>query len=43
MRVLLATLYRSFDVERVGSAEEVREVYAFTVGPSELNVRLHAR
>jgi cytochrome P450/nitrite reductase/ring-hydroxylating ferredoxin subunit len=43
MRVLLATLYRSFDVERVGSAEEVREVYAFTVGPSELNVRLRAR
>lgn len=43
MRVLLATLYRSFEVERVGRAQDVREVYAFTVGPSELAVRLRAR
>ena len=43
MRVLLATLYRSFAVERVGDGKDVREVYAFTVGPSHLKVRLRAR
>jgi cytochrome P450/nitrite reductase/ring-hydroxylating ferredoxin subunit len=43
MRVLLATLYKSFDVERVGRAQDVHEVYSFTVGPSALNVRLRAR
>jgi cytochrome P450 len=43
MRVLLATLYKSFEVERVGKAEDVREIYSFTVGPSALKVRLRAR
>lgn len=43
MRVLLATLYRNFEVERVGKAEDVREISAFTVMPSELSVRLRAR
>ncbi|MFO0634784.1 MAG: cytochrome P450 [Nannocystaceae bacterium] len=43
MRVLLATLYKSFDVERVTAADEVREVYAFTVMPSALTLRLRAR
>jgi len=43
MRVLLATLYKGFEVERVGRAQDVHEVYSFTVGPSELKVRLGAR
>ncbi|MBX7083579.1 MAG: cytochrome P450 [Nannocystaceae bacterium] len=43
MRVLLATLYKSFDVERVTPADQVREVYSFTVMPSALEVRLRAR
>jgi cytochrome P450/nitrite reductase/ring-hydroxylating ferredoxin subunit len=43
MRVLLATLYKSFDVERVTPAADVREVYSFTIMPSELKVRLRAR
>jgi cytochrome P450/nitrite reductase/ring-hydroxylating ferredoxin subunit len=40
MRVVLATLYANFDVERVGHAGDVREKYAFTVGPEGLQVRL---
>lgn len=43
MRVLLATLYKSFEVERVTPSEDVREVYSFTIMPSELKVRLRAR
>jgi cytochrome P450/nitrite reductase/ring-hydroxylating ferredoxin subunit len=43
MRVVLATLYRSFDVERVGSSRDVVERTAFTMMPSGLRVRLRAR
>jgi cytochrome P450 len=43
MRIVLATLVRNFDLERVGSAEEVREHFAFTMSPSNLRVRLRAR
>jgi len=43
MRLVLAALHRSFDVERVGAPSEVQERYAFTVMPSELRVRLHRR
>ena len=43
MRVVLATLYRNFAVERVGRSEDVRERYAFTMMPSSLKVRVRAR
>jgi cytochrome P450/nitrite reductase/ring-hydroxylating ferredoxin subunit len=43
MRVVLATLYRSFDVERVGPAEDVREMTAFTMVPVGLRVKLKKR
>lgn len=43
MRVVLATLYRTFDVERVGSAADVKEVSAFTMMPIGLRVRLRRR
>jgi cytochrome P450/nitrite reductase/ring-hydroxylating ferredoxin subunit len=43
MKLLLAMLYSSFDVERVGEGTEVREAFAFTMSPVGLRVRLHAR
>jgi cytochrome P450/nitrite reductase/ring-hydroxylating ferredoxin subunit len=43
MRVVLAMLYRNFDVERVGRSSDVTERYAFTVAPSDLRVRLRVR
>jgi cytochrome P450/nitrite reductase/ring-hydroxylating ferredoxin subunit len=43
MRVVLATLYRNFDVERVGPTSAVKEQYSFTVGPTDLKVRIHPR
>lgn len=43
MRLVLATLYRSFDVVRAGDPNAVQERYSFTVGPSELPVRLRRR
>jgi len=43
IRVVLATLYRNFTVERVGRAEDVSEVFGFTMNPHGLRVRLHAR
>jgi cytochrome P450/nitrite reductase/ring-hydroxylating ferredoxin subunit len=43
MRVVLATLYATFDVERVGPKEAVRERYSFTVAPEGLRVRLRRR
>jgi cytochrome P450 len=43
LKVLLAALYRGFDVERVGDAAAVRERYAFTMMPEGLAVRLRAR
>ena len=43
MRVVLATLVRSFDVERVGAADAVTERFSFTVSPEGLRVRLRPR
>jgi cytochrome P450/nitrite reductase/ring-hydroxylating ferredoxin subunit len=43
MKIVLATLYKSFDVERVGRSEDVREVLAFTMKPEPLEVRLRPR
>jgi cytochrome P450/nitrite reductase/ring-hydroxylating ferredoxin subunit len=43
MRVVLATLVRNFDLERVGAAKDVREHFAFTMAPRGLRVRLSER
>lgn len=43
MKLLLSMLYRNFNVERVGGADEVREHFAFTMSPVGLKVRLHHR
>jgi cytochrome P450/nitrite reductase/ring-hydroxylating ferredoxin subunit len=43
MKVLLAMLYQSFEVERVGRPDAVREEFAFTMGPANLRVRLRRR
>ncbi len=43
MRLALATLYQNFDVERVGSARDVKEVFSFTMMPAGLTVRLRPR
>jgi cytochrome P450 len=43
MKVVLATLYRNFEVERHGRAGDVREQFSFTMSPIGLRVRLHPR
>jgi hypothetical protein len=43
MKMVLALLYKSFDVIRVGQSADVRERFAFTMSPEGLNVRLRAR
>jgi cytochrome P450/nitrite reductase/ring-hydroxylating ferredoxin subunit len=43
MRIVLATLVKSFDVARVGSPADVRERFAFTMSPRGLRVRLTPR
>jgi cytochrome P450 len=43
MRVVLATLFGAFEVERVGPRAEVTERFAFTMGPRGLRVRLRPR
>jgi cytochrome P450/nitrite reductase/ring-hydroxylating ferredoxin subunit len=43
MKTLLSMMYKSFDVERVGRAEEVTELFGFTMSPAGLRVRLRAR
>lgn len=43
MRVVLSTLYRSFEIERVGRSEEVSELSSFTMMPRGLRVRLRRR
>jgi cytochrome P450 len=42
-RVALATLFRSFAVERIGPASSVHEFFSFTMAPRGLRVRLTAR
>ncbi|SES97601.1 cytochrome P450 [Stigmatella erecta] len=43
MRVVLATLFQNFDVERAGPPDQVREVLSFTMHPKGLSVRLRHR
>ena len=43
MKVVLATLFRNFDVERDGAASGVREQFSFTMSPVGLRVRLRRR
>jgi cytochrome P450/nitrite reductase/ring-hydroxylating ferredoxin subunit len=43
MKVVLATLYRNFNVERIGSSEDVHEIFSFTMKPSDLRIRLSRR
>lgn len=43
IRVVLATLLRSFELERVGRSEDVEEVFGFTLTPTHLKVRLRRR
>jgi cytochrome P450 len=43
MKVVLAMLYKNFEVVRQGRASDVREVFAFTMGPSGLHVQLRRR
>jgi len=43
LKVLLAMLYKNFDVERRGDASAVREQFAFTMSPVGLAVELRRR
>ena len=43
MRIVLATLYKAFDVERVGRAADVEERTSFTMTPVGVRVRLRPR
>jgi cytochrome P450 len=43
IRVVLATLLRSFELQRVGRSEDVDERFSFTLVPTNLRVRLHRR
>jgi len=43
MKLLLSMLCRNFDIERVGGAEGVCEVFAITMSPVGLKVRLRRR
>lgn len=43
IRMVLSMLYRNFEVERVGRAEEVEECLGFTMAPEGLRVKLHRR
>jgi cytochrome P450/nitrite reductase/ring-hydroxylating ferredoxin subunit len=43
MKTILSMLYKAFDIERVGRAEEVSERFGFTMGPVGLRVRVRAR
>lgn len=43
MRVVLATLYKSFDVVSAREGAEVREIFAFTMTPDAIPVRLARR
>ena len=43
IRLVLLLLYRAFDVERVGTRDEVHERYGFTMEPTGLRVRLRPR
>lgn len=42
-RMVLATLYKNFEIERIGERDEVRERSSFTMIPVGLRARLHRR
>jgi cytochrome P450/nitrite reductase/ring-hydroxylating ferredoxin subunit len=43
MKLILSMLYKNFEVERVGKAEDVREAFAIAMSPAGLKVRLRRR
>jgi cytochrome P450 len=43
MKAFLSMLYKNFDVDRVGRAEDVTELFGFTMSPVGLRVRLRPR
>ncbi|MGA8586274.1 MAG: cytochrome P450 [Roseiarcus sp.] len=43
MKTLLSMMYKSFDVERAGRAEDVTELFGFTMSPAGLRIRLRPR
>jgi cytochrome P450 len=43
MKLLLASLYGAFEVERDGDTKDVSEQFAFTMSPAGLKVRLRRR
>jgi len=43
MKMVLAMLYKNFSVHRHGPASAVREVFAFTMSPTGLEVKLRLR
>ena len=43
MKLVLAMLFGDFDVERVGDAADVKEIFAFTMAPVGMKVRLRRR
>jgi cytochrome P450 len=43
MRVVLAAVYKAFDVERVGASADVKELLSFTMTPVGLRLRLRRR
>jgi cytochrome P450/nitrite reductase/ring-hydroxylating ferredoxin subunit len=43
MKTLLSMMYKSFDVEQAGRAEDVTELFGFTMSPAGLKVRLRSR
>ena len=43
MKTFLSMLYMSFDIERVGRAQDVTERFGFTMAPEGLKVRVKAR
>ncbi len=43
MNIVLATLYKNFEVERVGKSSEVEELFSFAMAPVGLRVKLKKR
>jgi len=43
MKALLSMLYKNFEVERIGDAKEVTELFGFTMSPAGLRVRVRPR
>ena len=43
IKTILSMLYKSFDVERIGTSSEVVERFGFSMSPVGLRVRLKPR